>query len=179
MLLILDLDETLLFSTTRRMDSVPDYLVGEYYVYCRPGLSDFLAFATGKFDLAVWTSSGSSYAKGVVPRVFPVSMHLAFVWSRDQCDRHIDRKTKATSWIKDLRKVKATGFKIDSTLLIDDCPCAMERDDANHLQVQPFTGDPEDNELRLLATYLDTIKTEPDVRKIEKRNWRLKVSMNQ
>ncbi len=175
MLLILDLDETLVYSTVKRIDRVPDYLVGEYYVYCRPGLSEFLEFAKTTFDLAVWTSSDSSYAMGVVPRIFTESFRLAFTWSREQCGRRIDRKTKETSWIKDLRKVKAAGFRIENTLLIDDRPCALERDNENHVQVKPFTGQSVDNELGLLAKYLETIKSEPNVRTIEKRNWRLKV----
>ncbi len=179
MLLILDLDETLLYSTKTMIDRVPDSLVGEYYVYSRPGLNEFLDFAKGLFRLAVWTSSGASYAKGIVPRIIPGSVPLEFVWAREQCDLRVDRSTKVSTWVKDLRKVKKVGFKVEGTLLIDDRPSLPERNIPNHIQVKPFTGQLPDDELALLARYLDTIKSEPNVRKIEKRNWRLKVSMNQ
>ncbi len=175
MLLVLDLDETLLYSTVTRLAGIPDALVGEYYVYFRPGLADFLEYATRNFRVAVWTSSSPSYATGIVPRVFPETMHLEFVWTRDQCTRGINRQSKETSWSKDLRKVNAAGFSIATTVLIDDQAGAPGDAAANHIQVIPFTGQTNDTELALLAAYLDTMKAEPDVRKIEKRNWRLKV----
>ena len=41
-LLILDLDETLIFATERPLTREADFRVGPYHVYGRPGLADFL-----------------------------------------------------------------------------------------------------------------------------------------
>ena len=57
-LLILDLDETLVFSTTTPLGRPPDVVVGEYLVYRRPGLEAFLQTVSKQFTLAVWTSPG-------------------------------------------------------------------------------------------------------------------------
>lgn len=70
MLLVLDLDETLLYSTTKRLAYVPDYLVGENYVYARPGLKDFLDAISHGFRVAVWTSAVQGYAKRIVTHYF-------------------------------------------------------------------------------------------------------------
>lgn len=56
-LLILDLDETLIHGTEHPLERSPDFVVGPYAVYKRPGLSDFLCRMSESFDLAVWTSS--------------------------------------------------------------------------------------------------------------------------
>ena len=45
----------------------------------------------------------------------------------------------------------------------------------NLVRVSDFTGDPADRELLLLKDYLNRLKLEPNVRTIEKRNWRARV----
>ncbi len=54
-LLILDLDETLIWATEEALDQAPDFEVGPYSVYKRPGVAEFLATAMQWFELAVWT----------------------------------------------------------------------------------------------------------------------------
>jgi len=41
-LLILDLDETLIFATERPLTREADFRIGPYHVYRRPDLADFL-----------------------------------------------------------------------------------------------------------------------------------------
>lgn len=61
-LLILDLDETLVFAAERRLMRDADFRVGPYHVYRRPGLADFLDRCYQRFEVAVWTSSSPLYA---------------------------------------------------------------------------------------------------------------------
>jgi len=56
-LIILDLDETLIFSTSTKLSFQEDYLVGEYFVYKRPDLENFIKFIQEYFQLAIWSSS--------------------------------------------------------------------------------------------------------------------------
>ena len=53
-LLILDIDETLIHASERPLDREPDFGVGPFSVYRRPGLAEFLEFCQSKFQVAVW-----------------------------------------------------------------------------------------------------------------------------
>lgn len=41
-LLVLDLDETLIFGTERELERPCDFIVGSYFVYLRPGLESLV-----------------------------------------------------------------------------------------------------------------------------------------
>ena len=56
-LLILDLDETLIFSNTQSLVRKADFKIDGYYVYKRPNLNPFLKFCFFNFDVAVLTLS--------------------------------------------------------------------------------------------------------------------------
>ena len=86
-LLILHLDETLIHATREPWSARCDFRAGEYYVFRRPHLDDFLAFCFERFDVAVWTSSTRDYAGIVVPEIFGEPERLRFVWSRERCTR--------------------------------------------------------------------------------------------
>ncbi|WP_404786831.1 HAD family hydrolase [Altericista sp. CCNU0014] len=62
-LLVLDLDETLIYGTQDSLDRNPDFEVGPYSVYKRPELENFLSKVKTRFHLAVWTSSTRLYAE--------------------------------------------------------------------------------------------------------------------
>ena len=56
-LLILDLDETLIHATTTKLGDDFAFKLYQHYVYKRPGLDAFIAACAEKFDLAVWSSA--------------------------------------------------------------------------------------------------------------------------
>jgi TFIIF-interacting CTD phosphatase-like protein len=173
MLLILDLDETLVYAATEELDRPADFRTGEYFVYRRPGVDRFLEFVRGQFDVAVWTSSGSEYGQEIVRNVFSDSRDLKFVWSRERCTHRIDQETREPIWMKDLKKVKNLGYPLEQILMVDDSPEKLERNYGNHIRVKPFEGSLEDEELVRLIQFLKKIADCPNVRSIDKRNWRL------
>lgn len=175
MLLILDLDETVVFASRTRFGRLPDFELGEYFVYRRPGLDEFIAYAARQFQIAVWTSSGSEYAQSVVRQIFPDPGILQFVWSRERCTIRLDPETREEYHVKDLKKVKKLGHALEQTLIVDDSPEKIERSYGNHIRVAAYDGSPDDNELLLLMRYLDRIKDVPNVRRVEKRTWRQQV----
>ncbi len=65
-LLILDLDETLVYATKKSADVGHDFRVLDYYVRKRPHLDEFLERIFDWFEVAVWTSAGGIYAAEVV-----------------------------------------------------------------------------------------------------------------
>ena len=86
-LLILDLDETLIFATEQVLGRSENFRVPPYFVYKRPGVDRFTAFALKHFRVAVWTSSTSPYAARVIEQIFGSAYPLDFVWARDRCTR--------------------------------------------------------------------------------------------
>ena len=171
-LMILDLDETLLYSVEQRLGREPDCAVGPYHVYRRPHLEEFLTSCGRNFEMAVWTSSSADYAEAVVQATFPADIRLRFVWSRERCVQRLDAERHQTYFVKDLKKIKRLGYDLNRVLIVDDTPQKLERNYGNALYVTPFLGDANDGELRRLARYLETIREVANVRSLEKRGWR-------
>lgn len=177
MLLVLDLDETLVWADDRPDPDVPaDFQVGWWQVRRRPHLDAFLRGAAERFRPAVWSSAGSLYVQGVVERVFAGHEPPAFVFSGERCVARIDPETYLQTPIKDLRKVARLGFDLRRTLIVDDSPEKVRRHYGNAVYVRPWTGDPADDELPRLLRYLHTLADVADVRRIEKRRWRTGLS---
>lgn len=171
-LLILDLDETLVYASERLLDREPDHLVGPYFVYHRPHLHEFLINTAEHFDLAVWSSSSTDYANAIVHLAFPSQVELRFVWGRDRCVLRYDGEKQTTYYVKDLRKVERHGYDLQRVLIVDDTPQKCERNYGNAVYVPEFFGDPNDTILQPLAAYLVTLANATNVRIIEKRNWK-------
>jgi RNA polymerase II subunit A small phosphatase-like protein len=171
-LLILDLDETLLFASERPLERPPDFTVGEYHVYVRPHLDQFLRFCFSHFEVAIWTSSTEPYARAIVERVLPAGCSLAFLWTRGRCTACVDHELSQVYWVKDLRKVRRKGYRIEHVLVVDDTTKKLERSYGNLIRVRSFEGNAGDAELLCLERYLTTVEDAPNVRVIDKREWR-------
>lgn len=173
MLLILDLDETLIHSVERTpgSGSVGDFVVGGYAVWKRPHLKAFLASCALRADLAFWSSASDPYVEMVVRAILPPGLTPAFAWGRSRCTRRHDFESFEDFFIKDLKKVRRRGFDLARTLIVDDTPSKVARNYGNAVYVPPFLGDPSDDILPTLARYLDGLLETADVRTIEKRGW--------
>jgi TFIIF-interacting CTD phosphatase-like protein len=176
-LLILDLDETVVFATEQKLARDEDFRVAEYFVYKRPGLDRFISFAFEHFNLAVWTASGSAYADAVINRVFGGVEQLEFARSRQRCTWRTHPELRIGYWIKDLKKVRRLGHPPNNVVIVDDSSRKLERSYGNHVPMLPFHGDAADNELENLEHYLLWLKRVPDVRSVDKRSWRSTVPM--
>ncbi|MBN1853686.1 MAG: HAD family hydrolase [Pirellulales bacterium] len=176
-LLILDLDETLVFSDEAPLDRPCDFQVGPFFVYKRPHLDEFLTAVASEYQLAVWSSATSDYVTAVVDKLLPSNVELEFVWARKRCVRRMDFDRQEQVWLKDLRKVKKQGYDLERTLIVDDEPLKLVRNYGNAIYIKPFVGDPLDAELPLLLNYLHWLQNQPHFRKIEKRGWRRVKSM--
>ena len=173
-LLILDLDETLVFSTREPIDREPDFMVvGCYHAYKRPYLNNFLDYCFTRFRVAVWTSSSEDYAEAVVENVF--EQKPFFLWARGRCTLRVDPETREYYWVKNLQKLKRKGYRLESILIIDDSPEKLQKNYGNHIRISPYFGRTDDDELLLLMQYLEMIRDCDNVRNLEKRDWKAKV----
>lgn len=174
-LLILDLDETLVYACERELAFAPDFRAAHYFVYRRPHLSAFLDYCFSDFDVAVWTSSGRGYAAEVVEQIF-AGRELRFFWTGERCTQRTNFDTWERYTVKDLRKVRNLGFALERVLMVDDSPEKLDRHYGKHIHINPFEGDPSDAELPALVKYLCSIHQHSNYRTIEKRYWRTMLS---
>jgi len=174
-LLILDLDETLIYSTEKSLERGCDFTVEQYFVYKRPFIEEFLAFCFANFDVGVWTTSTADYASAIVSRVTTGDQTLQFLWSRDRCTWAFDEATHERILVKKLDKLKKRGHRPESIIVIDDTASAWRSSYGNLLRVSRFEGDLRDDELNHLPKYLKYLVGVENVRTVEKRNWRAKI----
>ena len=177
-LLVLDLDETLVHATEKRLAHEEDFRVGPYHVYRRPHLTEFISAMMSTFRLAVWTSSSPDYARPVIDRIFP-SDSLEFVWTGERCTTARDWDIGDYKSLKNLRKLKDRGYRLESVIAVDDTPEKYERSFGNLVTVREFLGDPADVELKLLSTYLRQLASVSNVRAVEKRLWREQMMLSE
>lgn len=180
-LLVLDLDETLIYATETPLERAPDFIIQDYSVYRRPGLDAFLARCDARYDLAVWSSASDLYVKAVVERIFADPSLLQFVWGRSRATLRRAGPGEDGSWLdpwdhshylKPLAKVRRAGWPLERVLIVDDTPQKCVRNYGNAIYPRPYEGQEDDDELTLLALYLEHISGSPNVRGLEKRRWR-------
>lgn len=171
-LLVLDLDETLIFSTEEPLARPPDHRVGPFHVYIRPHLHRFLTEIAEDYELAVWSAATEDYVQAVVRAVTPTDVELAFVWSRSRCTQRFDPEEYEPYFVKDLKKVRRKGYSLERALIVEDTPRKVERHYGNAVYVTSWEGDEDDDLLLDLLDYLRSIHSEANFRSIEKRGWR-------
>lgn len=174
-LLILDLDETLIYATERPLAHKADFRAGIYHVYKRPHVDTFLEACLERFEVAVWTSSSSYYATAVLQQLFSDVQRLSFIWTGERCTWKTDFETGEQVSRKNLVKVKRKGYRLESVLVVDDSPEKYHSHYGNLIRVTEFRGHTDDGELLLLLSYLDTLMDVENVRSLEKRGWRKRV----
>lgn len=186
-LVILDLDETLIFASMTELNRKADAMVFDYHIYKRPYLEEFLEAIKDDFLLAVWSSASDDYVEEVVKKIIPTHISLEFVWGRSRCTykRNIvineygyydDTPSNHYHYTKPLKKIKRKKYTLERVLIVDDTPHKSQDNFGNAIYPKEFKGETNDNELQQLAKYLHLLKDVPNVRRIEKRNWRSQVS---
>jgi carboxy-terminal domain RNA polymerase II polypeptide A small phosphatase len=179
LLVIFDLDETLIHASESVQGEQTDFRSGSHNCIIRPFALSLVEECALRYDIAVWTSAGAEHAEAVVSAVFPDPSTLKFVWTTEQCTQRRDPLTYGLVELKDLSKVRRTGRTLERTLAIDDSPEKHERNYGNLLRVKAWTGDPDDSELLDVAKYLRWIDQFDNVRKVEKRGWRTMTAWQQ
>lgn len=184
-LLILDLDETLIFATQKELAQKADFEVFGYHVYKRPYLEEFIEKIKDDFLLAIWSSASDDYVKAITQQIIPKEIELEFVWGRSRCTYkknvqideygyYNDDYQSHYHYIKSLKKVKRKRYLLNRILIVDDTPHKSKNNFGNAIYPKEFRGEADD-ELKQLAKYLKTLKDKTNVRSIEKRNWRNKI----
>ncbi|KAI3953810.1 hypothetical protein MKW98_017634 [Papaver atlanticum] len=151
--IFLDLDETLIHSTTDPSPERCDFIVrprieGEvmnFYVLKRPGVDEFLESISKKFEIVVFTAGLKEYASLVLDKIDRngVISHRLY---RDSC-KEMDGR-----FVKDLSQI---GRDLKNVVLVDDNPNAYIFQPDNALPVRPFIDDLQDRELENVRRFFE------------------------
>lgn len=167
-LLILDLDETLIFSD--RTPNNPFMKSGPFHVHKRPHLDHFINTVKDWFSLAVWSAGSEDYVQPILNQIFS-GIELEFVYTEERCTFRRIENSKGDLIEAAIKNLKKVDWPIDNILVIEDCPENILTY-GNVIRIKAFCGDPKDDELLNLLPFLESIKNERNIRKIEKRKWR-------
>ena len=162
-LLVLDLDETLMYASMFRLPMPPQFRLGLAEAVRRPGLGPFLDRCFALFDVGVWTSATEEYAAEALGRILPADAHLAFVWCRKKCCRATDPVQGDQYWVKDATLLVERGHALESILVLDDQPRSWGPHADRVIPIARFLGDPADTALTDLLPVLADAASAPDI----------------
>lgn len=166
--LILDLDETLIHSTSyrpafhRQFKSLTVYVHNQcniFHVFKRPHAELFLREAYKHFDLYIFTASIKEYADPVLDLIFPRLKALI----RGRIYRESCVLTQG-NYVKDLSMLGNTD--LSSTIIVDNSPISYSRNESNAIPISNFFGTGTDEALLNLVPFLEALSHVKDVRSI-------------
>jgi len=169
-LVILDIDETLIYATKEKLNRKADFTVFEYHVYKRPNLDHFINRLEKSYEIAIWSSEGNDYVNSIVVGL-ELDVEIKFIWGRNEATqkRHLNDYYETGNdselyYVKPLKKVKRMGYKIERILIVDDSPHKSQLNYGNAIYPKSYKGEINDNELLTLIEYLESIKDEQSFR---------------
>ncbi|KAG0210265.1 Nuclear envelope morphology protein 1 [Mortierella sp. NVP41] len=162
--LVLDLDETLIHSTSRGSRSqgyMVEVLVDRhaclYYVYKRPHVDYFLKKVSEWYKLVIFTASMAEYADPVIDWLDQ---------SRTLFDKRYFRQAcflRNGSYLKDLTVIDPD---LSSVCLLDNSPMSYSLNKENGIPIDSWIDDPNDEALLDLLPFLDALRFTEDVRSV-------------
>lgn len=180
LIVILDIDETLLYSCyTPISGKAPDFYAEDYLVYVRPRVTSFLQRlieTPQHYILVVWTTSNKTYADAILQHL-GIYKHISLILTQDDCvvGEAPWREDRAMPYLrfKDIVKIRRKFRCSRSRIIAVDDRCDVYlRSYSNLLQVPAFQGDEIDGfSFDDVFFALEYLRTQPNVRRIEKRSW--------
>lgn len=157
--LVLDLDETLISSTTIKPKDQIKHFTFKYkrktiYVRERPGLSKFLSEVSKYFDIYFFTCSDEGYANPIINHISP-DTPLCRRFFRESCSHMLGFQ------VKDLTLLRRG---LSNIILVDDMSGSGALQPQNFLWIKGWDGQQHDNLLlNELLPALRSILFEPNV----------------
>jgi CTD small phosphatase-like protein 2 len=178
-LIILDLDETLvhsdidfllkekninydtvLYFDTEEEKNIPLPLI------IRPGLYEFLDYASQNFNLIIFTASDQQYADTIINYIEKDKKYFKMRLYRNHCIF-----IEPGLYIKDLR-IFSSQRKLEDIIIIDNSLFSFSNQLNNGILITSFFDDKNDTFLDNVKDYLEYIKNENDIRGINKESFR-------
>ncbi|XP_042622021.1 CTD small phosphatase-like protein 2 isoform X5 [Cyprinus carpio] len=165
--LVLDLDETLVFSSLNVIHDA-EYTFNTHfqdhkykvYVILRPYVKEFLQAMTKHFEMFVYTSAKKEYAEKIVDILDPNKKLFRHRLYQDDCACVLGH------YIKDLTVLERD---LSKTVILDNAPHTFPYHLMNMIPVKSWIGDQEDRELQKLIPYMEKLVHADDIRNVLKK----------
>lgn len=171
---ILDLDSTIISSIAsdeeRKSDKkkfkhyVWENMEGDFKVFARPGLQEFLDWLFENFNVSIWTAASKEYGLFIIKNF--IMLHSNRRLEHYLFSYHCKESLRRNRAQKDLRMLwthfNFPGYTKDNTWIIDDLGEVYDTQADNCIQIYPF-------EFREKNSHLDTVlndKVKPQLKKI-------------
>jgi RNA polymerase II subunit A small phosphatase-like protein len=159
--LVLDLDETLVHSSFRAVPGA-DFVIPVqiedvvHYVYVakRPGVDEFLIEMAKHYEVILYTASLNKYADPLLDLLDPHRTIRTRLF-RESCVFY------EGNYVKDL---SILDRDLSQTIIVDNSPSSYIFHPENAIDCSSFIDDPEDVELKQIASFLTGVKDVKDVR---------------
>lgn len=156
-LLILDIDETLVFVDNKYFFKPyeklePDFeILPSYFGVKRPFLDQFLRDINKKYDLALWTSGSKEYAEEINELIFkPLKIKLKFIFSNEDLFKSQKNLDIVIDYFPEYSK--------KDIIAVDDNKEYFINDLTNLITIKKFHGNSNDQELiRIFKLLVDWV----------------------
>ena len=166
--LVLDLDETLLYSTTEAIspECVKLSAAGsDFYTMLRPGVREFLQKVAKKFECTIWSTGQQAYLESAWEYIGVEGFTL---WGRGFCKK-IETTDGSEPYEKPLRQITEDLTQI---VLVDNTPSLFAKCPLNGILTRTWRGDMNDTELNHLWYYLNWLQAQPNMQR-NHEHWRI------
>lgn len=160
-LVILDLDNTLIYSTEYKIPGLENYkkLFDDMWTYERPYLQDFLDWLFSRYLVAVWTAGTFEYAVKIVAEfVLPIdrpSRRIQFLYHRTD----VEAANQVYGGLKHLEFIRAMfPGQFGDTVIIDDHIEVKATNGNNCIRIKEYGGSQTINEMLGDRELIDIIK---------------------
>ncbi|ORX84006.1 hypothetical protein K493DRAFT_239477 [Basidiobolus meristosporus CBS 931.73] len=172
--LVLDLDETLIHSTSRGTSHDADHMIEVridnhaclYYVFKRPHVEYFLSKVCEWYKVVVFTASVAEYADPVIDWLEATVMARYNIKKKIFSERYFRESCihKNGAYIKDLTKIEADLNKI---ALVDNSPITYSINQENAIPIKGWmNNNSKDEALLELLPFLDALRFVHNLRNI-------------
>jgi len=160
-ILVMDLDSTLVYSTTSKPDNtLIVHKFGNLNVHLRPYAKEFLIILNKYYTIHVFTAGVEEYAKFVVSVLDKEKNIIKKVFSRKYC------KMYGPFIVKDLKIICSD---LERCLLIDDTASTSYFQPYNHIHIKAWHGDASDKILYNLISPVIFLSFVKDVKTYTKK----------
>ena len=132
----------------------------------RPGIYQFLDYASKEFDLIVFTASDQQYADAIINYIERDKKYFKMRLYRNHCIF-----IEPGLYIKDLR-ILSSYKKMEDIIILDNSLFSFANQLNNGILITSFFDDKNDTFLNNVKDYLEYIKNEKDIREINKESFR-------